>query len=284
MNTNEIPCQNYAPHVFYIDRSGNGVIVQGCCNDWLCRRCGHIRANEEYHKLTFGAATLENEKHQLYFLTLTCRGKEMPLVESEQGYYMWTSRLLNSLRMKCRREFEFWSYAQVTERQKRGHPHSHLIITYVPRDAIETKKTRKGKTTTHLVSKWLKRACIRSGLGDRYDITRIKSGKAVASYISKYLYKDAILTKWPKGWRRVRYSRNWPQETSAEKPEEGWALLTELDWLRAKHTGVPLSTASLVVATQTRARGIPITHHVKAGEIQGVEIDDLCDNASIVSL
>lgn len=273
-NTNEITCQNYAPHIFYINKQGKGIIVQGCCNDWLCRRCGHIRADEEYHKLIFGAMVLEQEGHELFFLTLTCRGREMSLAESEKNYYKWTSKLLNSLRMQCKRNGGYWCYAQVTERQKRGHPHSHLIISYVPPDVIETTKTRKGKTTRHLVSKWLDKACRRVGLGEQYDITRIKSGKAVAAYISKYLYKDAITTKWPKGWRRVRYSRSWAREEEVDAPEEAFPIMTEQDWLRVKYSGVPLSSQSIVVVHQAKARGMEITHHEKSSKMQGIEVDD----------
>jgi len=274
VNTNEIQCDNYAPHVFYINKQGKGIIVQGCCNDWLCKRCGHIRANEEYHKLIFGAMALEHEGHKLYFLTLTCRGREMSLSESEKNYYKWTSKLLNSMRMKCNRKGKHWAYAQVTERQKRGHPHSHLIISYVPDDVVETIKNRKGQSTRHLVSKWLRRACVRVGLGEQYDITEIKSGKAVASYISKYLYKEAITTKWPKGWRRVRYSRSWPREIENEKPDESFPIMTELDWLRVKHSGVPLSSQSMIVVQQAKARGLPIGHDAGASARQGIEVDD----------
>lgn len=254
----ELRCDNNAPHIFFIGNKGTGVILQGCCNSWTCSRCGRIRANEEYYKMTYGARVLETEGHGLYFVTLTCRGRDISLQQAEKEYYKMTSKFLNSMRMKCRRADEYWCYVQVTERQKRGHPHSHLIMTYIPDDKTPTKDS-EGKAV--LISKWLTRAVERSGLGNQHVITPIRSASAVAIYIAKYLYKDAVSTKWPRKWRRVRYSRNWPRDDEqAEKPEVAFPLLTPYDWHRVRTSGVKVETSSEIVAIEARQRGVETRH------------------------
>jgi len=252
-NTNQVTCHKFGrhrpPHIFWINGSGQGRIAQGCCNDWMCPRCGEIRAREEYKKIMFGAMTLVEEGHDLYFLTLTCRGSELSLVEAEKMYYKNTSSLLNCLRMQCGRAGGYWAYVQVTERQKRGHPHSHLIITYAPRDVVETKRGKR----MILKSDWLRDRCISAGLGDQYEITKIRDAGAVARYIAKYLFKDAIKTKWPKGWKRIRYSckpknksRRWPIEEKHECAD-AWALVFEEDWQEMEALGIVVTTKSAVV-------------------------------------
>ena len=239
-------CVKGAPHIFY-RKEGYSYIVQGCCNSWECPRCGLLRAKQEYHKIMHGATTLQEQGHTLYFLTLTCRGAEMPLETAESHYYKWTTRLLNACRNELRRREGFWAYCQVTERQKRLHPHSHLITTFLPKDAqFKIKIDKKGQIVQYINSDWLTKRNISAGLGRYWDMTEIRSAKGVASYIAKYLFKDAISTKWPKGWRRIRYSRSWPRVEKL-RVDDGWPLKSRDDWRRIKILQVTIHTSSIAV-------------------------------------
>ena len=114
-------CINRAPHIFYIS-GGYAHIAQGCCNNWQCPRCGLIRAKQEYYRMVSGIEQLYKDGHDLYFITLTCRGREMSVDEAEQNYYKWTTTILNACRNRQNRAGLHWAYVQVTERQKRQHP------------------------------------------------------------------------------------------------------------------------------------------------------------------
>lgn len=245
-------CTNRAPHLFFI-KSGYCYIVQGCCNSWTCPRCGNIRAKQEFHKMIYGAEKLAEMGHDLYFLTLTCRGADMPLATAEHDYYKWTTRLLNACRNELRRRDGFWAYCQVTERQKRLHPHSHLITTYLPKNSVRRIRIdKRGAVVEYFESDWFRQRNISAGLGPQYDITQIRSAKGVASYVAKYLFKSAMQTEWPKNWRRIRYSRSWPR-SQKEPVDDGWPLLNKVDWARVVDLHVAVHTDSLHVYTDAKS-------------------------------
>lgn len=231
-----LDCMNNAPYIFFVDNAGVARLVQGCCNNWTCPRCGHMRALEEYGRMVNGAKVLSEAGEKLFFLTLTCRGKDVTLEEAESGYAGWTNKLLTTLRADAKRAGRSWYYAQVTERQKRGHPHSHLITTYRPNDALafdagEMLPSRVIAKHDCLYSAKLEKNCTSAGLGRMVDLSAIKNPVAVAVYVSKYMFKDAISEVWPKGWKRVRYSQSWPK-LEREKPEIAFPLVRFQDWLK----------------------------------------------------
>lgn len=223
----DVPCRYHAPLVAFVC-DGRGRIQQGCCNHWDCPRCGSIRAKQEYGRMVYGCELL-SQNHNLYFWTLTCRGREIPLEVAEDMYYAWTNVLLTNARTKAKRERVYWAYVQVTERQKktRAHPHSHLITTFLPRDARETKDSLG---VSVLVSQWFTRANVSAGLGAQHKISKVQSAPAVARYVAKYLFKDTMLDVFPPKWKRIRYSRNFPHRPKADV-SFSVLLQSPRDWL-----------------------------------------------------
>lgn len=217
----------YGAPLVAVANLGFGEIRQACCNHWDCPRCGQIRAKQEYRRIVDGAEEIAVE-HQLYFWTITCRGRECSLEEAEENYYAWTNILLTNARTKAKRKGDFWAYVQITERQHktRQHPHSHIVITYAPEDAIETAE-HGGRVA--LVSRWFTRANSTAQLGSQHRISKIQSASAVARYVAKYMFKDSMTEKWPPKWKRVRYSENWPK-LKEYTPEFTTVLLTPNDW------------------------------------------------------
>jgi len=243
-------CANNAPCFAYEITKKTYGVVQGCCNDWNCPRCGRQRAREEYARIVEGARKIA-KTHQLYFLTITCRGKEIDHATAERFYLEWTNRFLTRIRTSYKRAGGEWYYASVTERQKRLHPHSHYLTTYCPDDAIPVKKGEQkyfysqeawfpAKHDT-LQSKKLEKACSECGLGWQYDISKLTSVEGASRYVAKYLFKETIFTdKWPKGWRRVRYSQNWPKLPDIKS--DSMILLTAFDWLALAKKAVRIIT------------------------------------------
>lgn len=255
-------CLNNAPYFAYNIEGKRWGVVQGCCNDWNCPRCGQQRAKEEYGRIVAGAREIAKD-HELYFFTVTCQGSEVSLEDAENNYLIWTNKLLTRLRTEAKRAGKAWFYASVTERQKRGHPHSHYITTYCP-DDIEPISKGESKyyvtsdeifTAKHdtLQSFKLEQACVDSGLGRQYDLSRVESIEGCSRYVAKYLFKETIFaTVWPKGWRRVRYSQNWPK--LPETTSEAFVLLTNFDWYRLGRLAVTIKTKDDGVADVVRRK------------------------------
>ncbi len=233
----ELLCINDAPFIA-VKKTGKAYLVlQGNCNSWTCPRCGEKRAKREYGRMVAGSEALAKE-HDLYFITLTCRGKELSLEDSQTNYLAWTNRLLTAMRTRARRDEKPWHYVQVTERQKRGHPHSHMMATFFPHDLREGSRTSwkhiDGKLVPQKVpalrSDWLRERCISAGLGDQYDISKVRDPAAASRYVAKYLFKPTMFTdEWPKNWRRVRYSRSFPKLPD-DKAAEAFPLIKREDW------------------------------------------------------
>ncbi len=248
-------CINDAPLIVVPpDGATPGRVFQGCCNSWLCPRCGLMRANEEYARIVEGCKQLSDE-HDMYLMTITVPGT-VTTKEAEQAYLESTNRFLTTCRAHAKKHNRAWHYVQVTERQTRGHPHSHFITTFLPADAFNvyenysryvdevaklnskipaemrfSPKARSKVSKREFFSRWLCLTAVRAGLGVQCNISEIENIKSVTLYIAKYLFKAAQDTAWPKGWKRVRYSHGWPKrDTVADSG--AFVLLRPQDWER----------------------------------------------------
>lgn len=234
-------CSYSAPFLAIIE-GGQGRIIQTNCHHWDCPRCGILRAKHEYGRIVNGAKLL-SQTHTMYFYTFTCRGMSLPLHKAQRLYGLWTNRLLSTMRARCTKEGGHWAYAQVTERQKRGHPHSHLIMFWIPSDARE-KFDAKGKP--YIYSQWFHKAHVRSGLGTQSKITAVGSVEGTAKYVAKYLFKDAMLTKMPPNWHRVRYSQSFPPLDEKELREnvEYITIRSDANWAQIGKENIRFTTES----------------------------------------
>lgn len=229
-------------------------VVQGCCNHWDCPRCGQMVARKHYGRIVEGARGLEKQGVKLAFMTITCRGKELPANEAFKNYLEWTNRLLDAMRARSQRVTknhprEAWAYCQVTEKQTRSHPHSHILISYMPEDTVLGYVTKYGANGAYdvpaLRSDWLEGEVVRAGLGKQYDISEAGNIEAVSRYIAKYMFKDSqFKTKFPPNWHRVRYSQTWPE--LAARKTNAKVLMTIEDWAE-------LSSRAVVVDAQSGA-------------------------------
>jgi len=254
-------CAYAAPYLCYKnEQTGIWNVAQGCCNHWDCPRCGILRAKEEYAKMVNGAETIEGQGRQMYFWTLTCRGKEMSKSEAERGYLGWTNALLNVARNRANRAGDYWAYVAVTERQRRGHPHSHMITTYLPPDHFPFAKGDRlpnGRRARRdcIWSEWFRAANFKAGLGAECDISAVQSAAAVSRYVAKYLFKQTTLDVWPKGWKRVRYSQNWPKLPEVSNPT-AFPVITFYDWQRVFDLREPVRADSINTYAAAQARGV----------------------------
>jgi hypothetical protein len=245
-------CANNAPYFAYSVTAKKWAITQGCCNDWNCPRCGQMRARHEYGRIVEGVRSLARH-NIIYFMTITCRGKELSKSRAENGYAEWTESFLDACYTRCKRSGYQWDYVHVTERQKRGHPHGHILTTFCPLDLrdgyVEKWEKDNGgrlvkKNVPALRSPWMAEQVIRSGLGKEYDISFVGSVEGASRYVAKYLFKDTIFSdKWPKGWKRIRYSQSFPK--LPERKSDAIVLISASDWDDLARRAVIVKTNNL---------------------------------------
>lgn len=242
-------CSNHAPFFAYQLGGNKYAVVQGNCNSWTCPRCGQLVAKNHYGRIVEGCRTLAKE-NELFFITLTCRGREISEKEAFEHYLDWTSKFLDAAYTKQKRSGKKWHYVQVTERQKRGHPHSHILTTFNPQDTYlgeveKWSRDNSGKLLSEKVeclrSTWVLEQSEKSGLGNQYDISLVSSVEACSRYVAKYMFKDSQFnTEFPKRWKRVRYSNSFPK--LPEKKSNAFVLLSREDWQK-------LTRKALIIVT-----------------------------------
>lgn len=231
-------CVKNAPFFAYQKQEKTWGITQGCCNDWNCPRCGQQRAREEYGRIIEGCKKLTENGSALYFITITCKGREISVKEAEETYSIRCNTLLTAWRVQAKRTNQPWAYTIVTERQDRGHPHSHILTTFSPTDVYygykdHWEKDNSGRVSLKKVpcfrSDYILRSCTKVGLGSQYDVSMASTVAGVSRYVAKYLFKDNMLsTKWPKGWKRVRYSQSFPKLSKVNTG--AIALISSANW------------------------------------------------------
>lgn len=244
---------------FFGIRAKDGIwtVSRGNCNRWHCSRCGLTVAKEHYWRIVKGAEEIAaSGENDLYFLTVTCKGRELALDDAIEGYMAWTNRLFTALRANSRKRDLDWYYVQVTEKQKRGHPHSHVITTFYPCD----KQKREGENKYD--SAWLKKRIMSAGLGEQYDLSLVQDPSAASRYVAKYMFKSSMFDNiFPENWKRVRYSQNWPKN-DMRTDAEVMLLRTKEDWrvLALNAVGVKLKDVTEVsyVASQLRGHDVII--------------------------
>jgi len=129
-------------------------------------------------------------------------------------------------------------------------PHSHLLTTFEPGDlyagSVTKWRKKQGALESYqkdaIRSEWLSNAVVRSGLGEQYDISLVRSEAAASRYVAKYMFKQtAFAADWPKGWKRVRYSQTFPK--LPELKSDAFVLLTWQDWNELGRRAVTVTCA-----------------------------------------
>lgn len=170
------------------------------CRRWSCVHCApRLRA-----RLIARAMAGFLKGARMRMVTLTSPGDESAASSYDNLAKRWKRFVLALRRAHPRMTFE---YFKVTERQKRGHAHLHILY--------------RGGFLWH---GWIRDAAVAAGFGRVRDIRLV--GKEAALYVAKYLAKDtlpspqhadvALLAKWH---RRASWSRGWAPGFSGQRAE-----------------------------------------------------------------
>ncbi len=168
------------------------------CKLWSCPPCAEINKKLWAIRAYNGAEVLMSDTHQISFLTLTSHEKLDPSGSLRVWPKAWAK-----LRERARYQTGGFNYLLVPEQHEDHRLHVHAI------------------ETAGLGTRWWKdnaRAC---GLGFMAEEEAAQTAGGAAYYCIKYLTKSIEWQDWPKGFRRVRTSRQWPKLPESA-PLVGW--------------------------------------------------------------
>lgn len=184
---------------------GRAVFFRPRCKLWSCPHCAEVNKKLWTARAYHGAAILSGDdsgrqSNLITFLTLTSHRNLGP----EQSIAVFSSAWDN-LRHRARRRVSHGQYLLVPERHKDGRLHAHAVTTF------------------NLGKRWWKDNAAETGLGYMAEEEIARTAGGAAFYVSKYLAKSLGVQDWPKYWRRVRTSRQWPKLPEQDKPD-GWTF------------------------------------------------------------
>lgn len=148
-----------------------------------------------------GHENLTTAGKDIMFWTITSHQHIRTLAK---GIYVWRSAW-PKLRKRLQRQAKNCAYMYIPEQHKDGSFHVHLL------------------TAAPVTERWCKDNSAQVGLGYMSEYEQVRSAHKAAWYASKYLTKDSHKLDWPKYFRRVNTSRNWPRPEPLEKNPD-WTL------------------------------------------------------------
>lgn len=161
------------------------------CNMWSCPECGDRLKRRWTHRIMKGISHYQRKGHKFSFVTLTLRGDTRQRAKSIEAWRKLFPRIIE----RHRRKVGTVPYAVIPELHKNGVVHLHVLIA------------------SQLTKRWWKDTAFHCGAGHQADMKPIDDHTAVVGYLMKYLGKGMTLNKWPKNYRRIRVTHDWPKAT-----------------------------------------------------------------------
>jgi len=163
--------------------NANGDVVRVACRQWRCDVCRQVLSYQWSRRVRFGLALWDGPQRHW---TLTLSGK----VKTAEFAFRILDKCWDNLRKTLQRSTGTWNYAAFVELHPRrtGIAHFHII-------SLADCPGRINDVAHH------------AGFGYKATDTEI-DGPEAAHYVSKYTSKQGA--EMPKGFRRVRLSRGWP--------------------------------------------------------------------------
>lgn len=149
------------------------------------------------------------------FVTLTSHEK----VRDPAGSLRLMQLALPRWRKRMKRRYGDFDYVMVFERHASGAAHVHMLINC----PVSKKHVRRHARAV--------------GLGYMADVQALHAPAAAGKYVAKYLSKSLAEAEFPKRFKRVRYSRGWPDLP----PRPSGAIR---QWLAIDHSDVLLHIAA----------------------------------------
>lgn len=186
--------------------TGNAILFQPRCKSWQCPACAEINRRLWAVRTFHGAAALRERGAHIYFLTITSHEALSP-----QGTITIFPDAWKKLRQRAYRMAGKYQYLMVPEKHVSGRMHVHMV------------------ETAGLSTRWWKDNARECGFGYMVEEEECSQDGRAAWYVVKYLGKQmSDNVAWPKRFRRVRVSREWPELPQKEGTKSWhWRLVED---------------------------------------------------------
>lgn len=192
-------CKNSKKLLYGTHKTDKKVLICDVdCGTWECEQCADKM--RRMHQLRIIEACGITLGGQWCFLTITSH-------ESMRGYDATRKNLTEGLRKlfeRLRRKNKTKHYVLIHEYHKDGVSlHVHMLYNAI------------------VDERWLKDNCRACGMGYQVKAIKLKEPKSAGKYVTKYLSKSiAQGNLFPKRFKRVRYSVNFPKFEFEEKESD----------------------------------------------------------------
>jgi hypothetical protein len=164
------------------------IIFRLRCKMWSCPYCASVN-QKLWTARAYNAGEKFIERGQpVTFITLTSHEK----LTAKQSWYVWP-KAWKKLHARAKYRDGKAEYCMVPEQHEDGRIHVHMISTW------------------SLSQGWWKDNGRECGLGFMAEEEFARTAGGVAHYVSKYVGKQLGAIIWPKGFRRVRTSHDFPK-------------------------------------------------------------------------
>lgn len=207
-NTSEEKCQTPGrPYLLGTKPDGKtAILIQPNCGLWSCPYCARLRQHEWFLHALKGVTALMEKGYVVDMITLTSRGGRGRTRErSLQAFVTGWPKLAKRVKYAQKT----LTYMAVPEQHKNGVVHWHVLANNT------------------LARRWWKDSAYCCGLGYQVELSRINDAGIGAHYAAKYVGKAAGTTRWPKGFRRVRASQDWPKVEMPKVETADWQVFSD---------------------------------------------------------
>jgi len=186
------------------------VLIKPNCGLWTCPYCAQQRKSEWFLTAYKGVTVLQEKGLDVAMISLTSRGgKGRTRARALESFLVGFPKL----RKKAVYRMGTFSYIAIPEQHKNGIMHLHVLCNNLE--------------TPH----WWHDAAYKSGLGYQADVRQVDEPGKGAFYVAKYIDKHLAFGLWPKGFRRVRTSQDWPRVDLEPESDADWEVFQ--DWGKA---------------------------------------------------
>jgi hypothetical protein len=179
------------PYLVGVDEeTRKATLIRPNCGLWTCPYCAAQKQHAWFLSAFKGISQLAAAGLHVSMITLTSRGGEGRTRDAAiEAFNVGWPKLARRVKYQ---QGEL-TYLAVPEQHKNGIMHLHVVAH------------------NEQPKRWWKDTAFKVGLGYMVEISPIDQPEIGAYYVSKYIGKGIGSTKWPKGFRRVRTSRDWPK-------------------------------------------------------------------------
>jgi len=248
MGNSKVECKRHSGVLLVGDLASEKtrILKYARCKMWDCQYCARVNAGMHRSRIISGVNKIyAEETWRFSFVTLTSHEKNRGLERSIEVWKDAWKLLSNRMRHTLRKINHEVYYVFIGEQHKDGTLHVH------------------GLFPNALSKKWWKDNARGCGLGYEVDCEEVENSGWAAAYCTKYMSKHIGVSIYPKNFRRINFSRNFP--ALKKNAVDG-------DWQKAEHW---LSIERLIIEGWRDGREVNLFGEIFTEFIDNIEENDV---------